>query len=182
MRSKQQPRPSFRWPQQRGDNLTGKYPYVTSHARTHARILFFILHPALLTSRRDTASLRVPRSGILLYRSGKKRDRSAINRSCRTRSHLKILVLDGSLLVFAEHMVSRFCRIILKLTRIFFLPLPFFFLVVFGVQARLPEYLNRFCVFPLESMESIMDYEPLRIKNNIIMAEIQISNNLGNRG
>lgn len=25
MRSKQQPRPSFRWPQQRGDNLTGKY-------------------------------------------------------------------------------------------------------------------------------------------------------------
>ena len=25
MRSKQQPRPSFRWPQQRGDNVTGKY-------------------------------------------------------------------------------------------------------------------------------------------------------------
>jgi len=71
MRSKQQPRPSFRWPQQRGDNLTGKYPYVTSHAsthaRTHARILFFILHPVLLTSRRDTASPHVPRSGIYCY-------------------------------------------------------------------------------------------------------------------
>lgn len=29
MRSKQQPRPSFRWPQQRGDNVTGKYFTIT---------------------------------------------------------------------------------------------------------------------------------------------------------
>lgn len=28
MRSKQQPRPSFRWPQQRGDNVTGKYQHI----------------------------------------------------------------------------------------------------------------------------------------------------------
>ncbi|KYN16402.1 hypothetical protein ALC57_11272 [Trachymyrmex cornetzi] len=41
MRSKQQPRPSFRWPQQRGDNLTGKYPYVTSHAPTECTQWFF---------------------------------------------------------------------------------------------------------------------------------------------
>ncbi|KYM94253.1 hypothetical protein ALC62_15114 [Cyphomyrmex costatus] len=41
MRSKQQPRPSFRWPQQRGDNLTGKYPYVTSHAPTECAQWFF---------------------------------------------------------------------------------------------------------------------------------------------
>ena len=31
MRSKQQPRPSFRWPQQRGDNLTGKYLNQATH-------------------------------------------------------------------------------------------------------------------------------------------------------
>lgn len=37
MRSKQQPRPSFRWPQQRGDNLTGKYPNHTQRISTHER-------------------------------------------------------------------------------------------------------------------------------------------------
>lgn len=92
MRSKQQPRPSFRWPQQRGDNLTGKYPYVTSHARTqvrtHERTYFhyFTLHPAFLTSRDEiTASPRVPRSGIPLARERNEIDRRLTD--ARTRRY-----------------------------------------------------------------------------------------------
>lgn len=54
MRSKQQPRPSFRWPQQRGDNLTGKYPNhtqrISTHESTHTHASTLFMHVSLSLS------------------------------------------------------------------------------------------------------------------------------------
>lgn len=64
MRSKQQPRPSFRWPQQRGDNLTGKYPNhtqrISTHesTHTHASTLFMHVSLSLSSLRQSNYSLR----------------------------------------------------------------------------------------------------------------------------